>query len=152
MYDEKEIRNMIYLYVFSLSLIIIERSLETSMTDKNNWLANTFNKSVIDYKSDYTELFTQQRGKSYFLPNGENLTITSDDMKHCICTSWSVSHFIFYIIVGYFCPSLFWVTLLIGIGFEIIEYYTFDCHDVLDIIYNSSGFGLGYLIRKIMSI
>jgi hypothetical protein len=35
---------------------------------------------------------------------------------------WPISHFILYVCLGYFAPSLWWICLLIGIGWEIFEY------------------------------
>ena len=155
-YNKKEVKNMVFLYLFALIFLSSERLLENLMQDKNNWLANTFNKGLLHIPSIHIEKITSKRGKGGFLQSvcsAQNSTssdsTSSDNMKHCVCTMWSLMHFLFYILLGYFSPSLFYMTLCIGIVFEIVEYFTFDCHDILDIVYNSSGFAIGYLLHII---
>ena len=150
-YNEKEIKYMIMLYLFALVFISLERYIETLIENKDNWFANTFNAGLIHFKSDHTEKITCKRGKGYFLKNGKQNAEQCDNLKYCVFTMWSFMHFIFYILIGFFCPSLFFLTLSIGIIFEIFEYFTFDCHDILDVVYNSSGFGVGYLLHKLFS-
>jgi len=150
-YGKKEIINMVLLYLIAFIFISSIRILKILTIDTNYWLANTLNKSLLHYESAYTEKITCKRGQGYFLLNDIKHTAEQrENLKYCICTMWSMMHFFFYILLGYFSPSLFYVTLGIGILFEIVEYFTYDCHDILDILYNSLGFGVGYCLRYIL--
>ncbi len=41
-----------------------------------------------------------------------------------------------------------WVFMFnIGVGFEIYEFYTYECHDALDIVFNTVGFLAGRAVR-----
>jgi glycopeptide antibiotics resistance protein len=51
-------------------------------------------------------------------------------------------------IIGFFCPALFWLTFGIGFLFEILECLYANCHDAMDLVYNSLGFGLGKLLNQ----
>lgn len=151
-FNKKELKNMIFIYTFALIFICSERLLEYILPDKNNLLANNFNRGLFHYKSAHTEKITCKRGKGYFLLNGKQSSDEErENLKYCFFTMWSAIHIILYTLLGFFCPSLFLVTLCIGIVFEIIECCTFDCHDILDIIYNSSGFGIGYGLHQLFA-
>lgn len=92
------------------------------------------------------EWIQQLRGNNYWVEPKDSGT----RRRYCLITSWSVSHILLYAIIGYCFPSLFWQTLLIGVGYEIMEWMTLDCHDVLDIAWNSLGFVIGMTIRGIL--
>jgi hypothetical protein len=72
----------------------------------------------------------------------------SRELNTCLTTFWSASHFALYLALGMFAPSLFWQTFAIGATFEFYEKYAFDCHDVLDVAYNSAGFLIGKMARR----
>ena len=150
LYYNDEIKNMLLLYIVAFILLSAERIMEYIMKEHNyNWLETIFKKGLINYNSSYTEKLTCKRGKGFFLINGKQCTEEErDTKKYCIFTMWSAMHLLFYIFLGYHCPSLFCATLLLGVAFEIFEYFAFDCHDMLDIVYNSCGFGIGYLLKK----
>ena len=63
--------------------------------------------------------------------------------KNCLITFWNLGHFFMYTLIGYFCPNLFWSSLIFGIIWEYIEYMKWECEDYLDIVYNILGFFLG---------
>lgn len=72
-------------------------------------------------------------------------------LNGCVTTFWSASHFALYTALGFFAPSLFWPTFAIGVGFEFYEKYAFDCHDVLDVAYNSCGFLVGRALNRFVN-
>ncbi len=80
---------------------------------------------------------SQFRGKNYWL------TPERTPQRYCLVTSWALTHIALYAIIGYFFPKFFWQTFAIGVTFEIGEWITLDCHDILDVLWNSIGFGIG---------
>jgi len=86
-------------------------------------------------------ILEQLRGKNYWLHAQRKSS------KYCLVTSWAICHIILYAIIGYMFPNLFWETFAIGVVYEILEWKLFDCHDVLDVLWNSIGFFIGVMIR-----
>jgi len=80
------------------------------------------------------------RGKSYSVRGDEE---TKKRDSECFMTFWGFTHFAFYTVVGFFCPDLFWQTFTVGVGWELYEYEALDCHDTLDIVFNTAGFFTG---------
>jgi len=83
---------------------------------------------------------------------GNNYQITKQGLKssltkNCLITLWGISHAALYSIIGYCCPDMFLESFIIGVGFETWEVILMDCHDVLDIVWNSIGFMIGYYIQ-----
>lgn len=64
----------------------------------------------------------------------------------CGLTWYEITHVIFHIFIGYYYNI--YVSLGVGIGFEIFERYKFNNGSYLDILYNMLGFVIGYNIRK----
>ena len=91
--------------------------------------------------------FSCLRGENYFI--GDMDKEKAERLKSCPFTFWSFTHFFLYFILGIVCPSLFIPTFIIGILFEYYEYKELNCHDMLDILWNTSGFVLGYMVTKI---
>lgn len=89
------------------------------------------------------KFFEQLRGSNYFL--GGDIKYK----KYCILTSWSLLHVVLYFLFGWFFPSMFWETLLMGIMFELVEWLTYDCHDLLDIGWNTLGFVMGSSLKSV---
>ena len=81
------------------------------------------------------------RGKDYIIGKDTNT------LADCFVTFWGFSHFVLYVILGYYCPNKFYTTLFIGIAFEIYEWYQFNCADPLDIVFNILGFAFGRYLR-----
>jgi hypothetical protein len=79
------------------------------------------------------------KGKNYFIGCGST---------NCLVTFWTLTHGMLYTGIGYFCPDLFWPSFSIGIAFEIFEKYQYECHDALDILFNTAGFELGRYLQK----
>lgn len=83
------------------------------------------------------------RGSNYFLtPNGR-------PKGYCLITTWAMTHVVLYGVLGYLFPERFWETFIIGALFEGVEWVTFDCHDMLDLIWNSIGFFIGVYMRYV---
>jgi glycopeptide antibiotics resistance protein len=150
---KKQIYILIFLYFlcfigFSTAYLIKKYNKKyDKAVDRYNQLCMYYNKSEIIQK------LTKHRGIQYYF-NGH-----LDDMdekktilykrKYCVVTFWSMSHIILYALIGFFCPSLFLLTFALGVIWEGVEKKFCNCHDLIDIIYNSLGFGIGYMINKI---
>ena len=65
----------------------------------------------------------------------------------CLTTAWSGLHYLQYAILGFLLPRLWPVLIVIGVAFEWLEYSTWKCHDILDILYNTAGVATGVGIR-----
>jgi hypothetical protein len=101
---------------------------------------NNLHKSCL-YRCPTCTNITKYRGDNYYISIGKG------KQSDCLFTFWSFMHMLIYAALGYFCPNLFWETLIAGISFEVFEYGVYDCHDPLDVLYNTIGFGLGYYLR-----
>jgi len=80
------------------------------------------------------------RGTGYFLT-----TDPTDErkLKTCILSLWGVLHFILFAIIGYFVPNKLPLILLISVVYEGAEYLVANCHDLLDVVLNVSGYLVG---------
>lgn len=102
------------------------------------------------HESCYTNIcnadFSNTRGNNYYIDvmdqNKQKL------LKTCFMTFWGLSHFVLYSFLGYFAPDLFLETFMIGVAFEGLEKYKYDCHDLLDIGFNSVGFLFGRSLNR----
>ena len=92
--------------------------------------------------------FSRTRGENYYIdimdPEKKN------QIKSCAVTFWSFSHIVLYMLLGMFSPDLFTETLLVGILFELYELVEYDCHDILDVGFNTAGFYIGHFISQYM--
>lgn len=69
-----------------------------------------------------------------------------EKINTCLGTGWSALHFLLYFILGFLAPKLLWLTLIIGVLFEVFESFV-DCHDLLDVAYNTGGAVAGAALR-----
>lgn len=99
-------------------------------------LENIFQKCWVGEGKDWFNL-GKWRGKNY------TLTLSGAMKKYCFMTSWAITHLILYAIIGFFFPKMFWTAFLVGVLFELSEWFLLDCHDVLDLFWNSLGFFIG---------
>lgn len=132
----------VFAYVYSLVL-------SPKIIYKENWPWNKINsvhRSCLVSFQDcrICEILTQYRGDNYFI---ESIVY---DLSNCLATFWSVTHFVFFAVLGFIEPLLFWTFFLIGVGFESMEYYVLDCHDWLDIGYNTLGLLTGMFLHKLL--
>lgn len=84
------------------------------------------------------------RGDNYYI----NSSKTSEK---CMMTFWGFTHVLLYTILGFLFPDMFIQLFLLGIIFEIYEKYKFDCHDTLDIYFNTIGLLIGYTASSYLS-
>lgn len=81
---------------------------------------------------------TNLRDGGYFLTANSN-------PQDCWFTMWELSHLLTHAFIGYFFNIQ--TSLGVGVGFEIFEHYVYDCGSVLDIMWNTMGFSIGYTLR-----
>lgn len=93
--------------------------------------------------------FSALRGGQYYI--GEMTEEKRKSLRGCAMTFWSASHFCLYFALGFFAPSLFWLTFSTGVAFEFYENMQFDCHDVLDVAYNTAGFIAGRACNRALA-
>jgi len=157
--NKKQFSIMLSIYTLSLIGLLIQKFIgDTVNADvkdnekrKHSWMNQVLSKCYLNLKSPLTEKITRGRGSGSFITVGKNkyMDDNTEEMRYCFLSGWGLSHVFTYMLLGYFCPSLFWLTFIIGTFFETFECIAFDCHDILDIISNTVGFGIGYLIQKI---
>lgn len=107
-----------------------------------------------------TEILTSWRGSKYYVltldkekrERENHLFENEKDIVHkrryCLMTMWAFTHMWLYLIIGFYCPKLFFASFFVGVLFEYFEGYFFQCHDALDIVFNSLGFLIGYQLQK----
>ena len=141
--------NLSAIYIITILVYIIAYVLAIEIAPKislcDSEMCTKFNKthkSCIIENSTIARISTVGRGNKYFIGEGDNPTT----LNNCVLTFWGSTHFLLYFVLGIIAPNLFWETFAVGVGFEIYEYYKFKCHDVFDIILNSSGFLIGKYI------
>lgn len=134
-----------YIYVILLYVIVSIANLLyifciAPCTNKFCVFINNMQQQCVIKTDDSLEFLTAARGGNYLTSAAEKEKVQK--LKTCPVTFWSTTHFILYFLLGAGAPQLFWETFTVGVIFEIFE-YSFDCHDVLDIFINTSGFLLG---------
>ena len=80
------------------------------------------------------------RGKNYFISTPLH---EQKNIKKCILTFWGFTHFLFYLVLSYLFPAFYMDFIIIGILFEVYEYYQFICHDFNDLLLNLLGIFVG---------
>ena len=83
------------------------------------------------------------RGSNYFISTPH---YKQKEIKKCILTFWGITHFILYFILSYLFPNFYIEFFVLGIIFEIYEYYKFTCHDYNDLFLNTLGIFLGHIL------
>ncbi len=111
---------------------------------KNKKNSSIYEACFINIPHENTKKITQLRGKVYNVvkPNHPGY-------DHCVMTFWNFTHLLLYTAIGFFCPDLFVETMVAGFIFELAEYQVFDCHDALDLFYNSLGFYIGFTLSNL---
>ena len=73
-------------------------------------------------------------------------------IKPYCCNGWCLSHFIMYMLLGYFAPKYIFLAIFIGFVFEIVEYFLekrgiyITSNPMGDNITNIAGAITGYLL------
>lgn len=125
----------IYSLVYAPSIENVkDESLSSSIAKLNkSCLINCTSKKCKKY-------ITNNRGKQYFISIPQH---EQEHIRGCILTFWGFTHFIMYFILALLVPAFYVELFVIGIGFEIYEYYKYECHDMNDIYLNTFGILLG---------
>jgi hypothetical protein len=103
------------------------------------------------YESDnpYLQAYSKATKSATYIPfisQAEN----DEYVKKCFITVWHMIHFVGYLLTAFAFP-MFWPEILIAsAAFELYEYFSCKCHDVSDLVYNSSGILIGVLLRKVI--
>lgn len=134
---------IIYLIAYIYSLILAPMIAEQKSGEFYKTM-NDFHKKCI-VCCDGCEHLTTNRGENYYIADMTNTD--PDVLSKCLFTFWGLSHMIAYSLIGYYAPSFFIPTFIIGAGFEYYEYLEFGCEDPLDVVWNSIGFLAGQYIR-----
>jgi hypothetical protein len=132
---------LIYAISFAISFLIV--FVLSTRASKSGILNRIFQQCWIKGGLDtpVTKWIQTLRGGNYYL-------LTVDKPKYCLLTTWGIAHILLYALIGFLYPTYFWPTLAVGIAFEVAEAYL-DCHDVLDIMWNSIGFMVGAILFKL---
>lgn len=135
---------MIFIYSISFILLVIATKISDNYSETHDFIKFC----VVPCTNDTCiDIVNETRGNNYFIDKlDEETSSYSKNIKKCLITSYGVSHFILYFILGYFVPSLFLEEFMIGILFEFMEQEHLDCEDLLDIILNLLGLILGKCI------
>jgi uncharacterized membrane protein AbrB (regulator of aidB expression) len=161
MYDvssKTQYKFMTYIYIIILYATLIIVNISEKKHQLGNSLYNLIQKCVIYIEHPLVAKLTSLRGKNNFTVNDVEKNLENkikqkngkNNDKYCILSLWALTHIFLYMLIGFFCPDLFIPSFIIGVIYEIFEKYSFDCHDVLDIFYNSLGFGIGFGINKMV--
>ena len=83
-------------------------------------------------------------GKNYYLKKNNNYAT-----KKCLLPGWAVLHIILYSIISFFIPQLWYLSFIVGIIWELFEYY-YNAEFWLDIFWNSVGIIIGSSLRRLI--
>ena len=136
-----------YIYMIALYLVAIISMMYIFLLLMSNCKSQLRN--IVDSQSQ--KCFLKCSGQSCNLTKYQGVNYLHGTMveeNKCIFSIWSLTHFILYAFIGFFCPDCFIESFLIGVSFEIFEYMISSCHDPLDILWNTLGFAAGAMIRE----
>jgi hypothetical protein len=88
------------------------------------------------------------KGVNYYNGDDKLLEDTQDETlryEDCIVGFWELSHLVLHIFIGYFLNIYY--SLALGVGFELFEYYKWNCEGYLDILFNTAGALIGIYLR-----
>jgi hypothetical protein len=136
---------MCIFYIISFMMCLIIHYLSSVNHSYKTGLNKYIQECLYSSDSNLTKLLTSSRGTEYYLIS-EKYKNTHN--KTCLVSIWAFTHIFLYMMIGVYCPNLFFPSLIVGVLFELGE-KVFNCHDVLDVIFNSIGFGIGYQINKL---
>lgn len=146
-------------YIFFISFILLWLINITAQKTESSFLYEILHICTIYDESDTTKWLTSTRGKNYFTISEKKTNESEEEKekheknsKYCLVAFWAITHIGLYTLIGFFCPNLFIETFIVGALFELGEKMFYNCHDALDVIYNSIGFGIGYLIHKYVKL
>ena len=148
---------LFFIYIISFALVLLINKILSTEHSYSDGLYKYMYECIYYNESPICKKLTSTRGSKYYTISGERKVTNDDDKKlfeknqsYCIVSLWALLHIILYIIIGFYCPNLFIPSLIIGALFEYFENLQWDCHDALDVAFNSFGFGIGYVLNKII--
>lgn len=124
-------------YIYALQFAV---SIQNCETDTCKDIKAVHESCLFGCPDGTSSLLTKFRGGNYYIGASKE---TNSKQGDCLATFWSGTHFMLYLLLGIFCPNLFWQTFAFGAAFEVYEYYEYDCADPLDILFNTTGFLIG---------
>jgi hypothetical protein len=144
-YNSKTLGTIAFIYGFTLFGVFMFPlyPIYGSNPRLKKWLADLDIWCPVKCKSDSCKTYVgKTRGKKYTPTNDQNPT------KSCAMTFWHVTHFVLYFILSYLFPSFYVEFFVICVLWEFIEYFTFECQDVSDLFFNSTGILTGIAVSK----
>ena len=144
-----------FIYILSFLFVLFINKMLSIEHTHGDGLYKLVYECIFFNETNFCKKLTSTRGKKYYTISGNKKSINAEDDKkfeknqeYCLVSLWALTHTYLYIIIGFFCPNLFIESLIIGALFEYFEKVKWDCHDGLDVIFNSFGFIIGYLLNK----
>ena len=104
------------------------------------WTALCGKSKLIDKISNLCMLPCKDRCPPKYL-RGDRYSLKPNSSPDCVMTIWELSHFIMHVFIGYFYNIQ--TSLLVGTGFELWEWYYYDCASFIDIFLNTLGAVIG---------
>ena len=144
--ENKQYIIMCIFYLISGTMCLIIQYLLSVDHSYNAGMNKYIQECLYSSDSNLSKLLTSSRGTEYYLTSEKYKKIYN---KNCLVSIWAFTHIFLYMMIGFFCPNLFFPSLIVGILFELGEKVFYNCHDVLDVIFNTIGFGIGYQINKL---
>ncbi|QYB17778.1 hypothetical protein PV-S19_0414 [Pacmanvirus S19] len=132
---------LIYIIAYIYSIVLAPKIAMSTLPVCQS--INNVHESCVLNCSVAKPILDKTRGPNYYI--GEE---NDPSLNNCLMTFWSLSHFMFYSLLGAIFPEIFWEVQIIGIGFELYEREYHGCQDWCDIGYNLTGWFTGYLIRR----
>lgn len=83
-------------------------------------------------------------GKNYYLKKKYNFST-----RKCLLPAWALLHIISYSIISFFVPQLWYLSFIVGILWEIFEYYH-NAEFWMDILWNGVGIIIGITLRTLI--
>lgn len=147
-----------FVYVFMIVNSLFHYFLVTYDGHYSIGIRKLFATSYANVADERIRFITQYRGQNSFnvldkylhMLTKEEKEQLSNKHKYSVFTYWHLVHIWHYIGLGIFAPRLLPFVIVFGILFELFELKTCNCHDPLDILYNSLGFGIGVLLNFII--
>jgi hypothetical protein len=146
-----------FIYIISFMFILfVNKKLSTEHSHSDGIYKLVYD-CIFFNETNFCKKLTSTRGKKYYTITADRKASNEEDeqkfkknQEYCLVSLWAVCHVYLYIVIGFFCPNLFVESFIIGALFEYFEKMKWDCHDGLDVIFNSFGFGIGYFLNKLI--
>lgn len=132
----------IIIFIFANCMIFHTSSI-IGEENKKYWDA-FFYKKIITTDNEYIlKILSYCRDDNYYLDGGK-------EVDNGVFTMWELSHLLTHVAIGYFYNIYY--SMALSIGYEVYEYYAYNCSSVLDIGYNFTGFLIGHKLKNIKCV